>query len=132
VGLVASLNRPGGNATGMTLLSGPLLAKRVELARELLPSTDLLAVLTNPTNPENGRRHHLSGSNEDFDRAETEHQNHCRSAQPMSLMGHFPALPHCNSNGRFTPKSSRNSDKAALTLCAITGLMHCSKNPIIR
>ena len=51
--LVASLNRPGGNATGMTLLSGPLLAKRVELARELLPRTDLLAVLTNPTNPEN-------------------------------------------------------------------------------
>jgi putative tryptophan/tyrosine transport system substrate-binding protein len=53
LGLVASLNRPGGNATGMTLLSGPLLVKRVELARELLPSTDLLAVLTNPTNPEN-------------------------------------------------------------------------------
>jgi len=53
LGLVASLNRPGGNATGMTLLSGPLLVKRVELARELLPRTDLLAVLTNPTNPEN-------------------------------------------------------------------------------
>jgi putative ABC transport system substrate-binding protein len=53
LGLVASLNRPGGNATGMTLLSGPLLAKRVELARDLLPMTDLLAVLTNPTNPEN-------------------------------------------------------------------------------
>jgi len=53
LGLVASLNRPGGNATGMTLLSGPLLAKRVELARELLPRTDLIAVLTNPTNPEN-------------------------------------------------------------------------------
>ena len=53
LGLVASLNRPGGNATGMTLLSGPLLAKRVELARDLLPRTDLLAVLTNPTNPEN-------------------------------------------------------------------------------
>jgi ABC-type uncharacterized transport system substrate-binding protein len=53
LGLVASLNRPGGNATGMTLLAGLLLAKRVELARELLPRTDLLAVLTNPTNPEN-------------------------------------------------------------------------------
>jgi hypothetical protein len=53
LGLVASLNRPGGNATGMTLLSGPLLVKRVELARDLLPRPDLLAVLTNPTNPEN-------------------------------------------------------------------------------
>ena len=53
IGLVASLNRPGGNATGMTLLSGPLLVKRIELARDLLPRPDLLAVLTNPTNPEN-------------------------------------------------------------------------------
>ena len=41
--------------------------------------------------------------------------------------GQNPNLPHCNSNGRFTPKSSRNSDKAALTLCARTGLMHRSK-----
>jgi hypothetical protein len=34
----------------------------------------------------------------------------------MTALGHFPALPHCNSNGRFTSKSSRNSDKAALAL----------------
>ena len=32
---------------------------------------------------------HCIGSNEYFDRAQTGHQNHCRNAQPMSLMGHF-------------------------------------------
>jgi putative ABC transport system substrate-binding protein len=52
-GLVASLNRPGGNATGMSLMVGTLLAKRLELVRELVPTADLLAVLMNPTNPEN-------------------------------------------------------------------------------
>ncbi len=53
VGLVASLNRPGGNATGMSLLSGTLLAKRLGLVRELLPTAALVAALTNPTTPEN-------------------------------------------------------------------------------
>jgi putative ABC transport system substrate-binding protein len=52
-GLVASLNRPGGNATGMSLMVGTLLAKRLELVRELVPTADLLAVLMTPTNPEN-------------------------------------------------------------------------------
>jgi ABC-type uncharacterized transport system substrate-binding protein len=53
LGIVSSLNRPGGNVTGVSLFSGELLAKRVELARELLSKTELLAVLVNPTNPEN-------------------------------------------------------------------------------
>jgi hypothetical protein len=35
------------------------------------------------------RGQYCIGSNEHFDRAQTRHQNHCRSAQPMSLMGHF-------------------------------------------
>ena len=53
-GLVSSLNRPGGNATGMTLLSGPLLTKRLEVARELVPRHSLIAALMNPTSPDYG------------------------------------------------------------------------------
>jgi len=50
-GLVASLNHPGGNVTGFYNLSSRLIAKRVELLRELLPSTDTFALLVNPSNP---------------------------------------------------------------------------------
>jgi putative tryptophan/tyrosine transport system substrate-binding protein len=53
-GLVASLNRPGGNATGVTLFSGTLLTKRLEVARELIPGNNLVAVLMNPTSPDYG------------------------------------------------------------------------------
>jgi putative ABC transport system substrate-binding protein len=50
-GLITSLNRPGGNLTGVTNLNVEVGPKRVELLRELLPSATLVAVLVNPTNP---------------------------------------------------------------------------------
>jgi len=51
IGLVASFNRPGGNVTGATLLSAELVAKRLGILRDLLPSVKKIAMLVNPARP---------------------------------------------------------------------------------
>jgi putative tryptophan/tyrosine transport system substrate-binding protein len=50
-GLVASLGRPGGNITGMTILSGELSRKRLELLKDMLPRVSRIAVMYNPAFP---------------------------------------------------------------------------------
>jgi ABC-type uncharacterized transport system substrate-binding protein len=50
--LVASLSRPGGNATGVINISTELTAKRLELLRELVPKATVIAVLFNPASPD--------------------------------------------------------------------------------
>jgi putative tryptophan/tyrosine transport system substrate-binding protein len=51
LGLVASLNRPGGNVTGMSMFTSDLAAKSVGLLKDLLPATSVVGYLVNPTNP---------------------------------------------------------------------------------
>ena len=51
LGLVASLNRPGGNITGVTALAAETIGKRLDLLHGLLPTAAVVAVLVNPANP---------------------------------------------------------------------------------
>ena len=54
LGLVGSLNRPGGNITGVTFFAAQLLQKQVGLLHELVPKAAALGVLVNPNNPRAG------------------------------------------------------------------------------
>ena len=51
LGLVASLNRPGGNVTGAVTLNVEVVSKRLELLHEVVPTASIIFVLANPTNP---------------------------------------------------------------------------------
>jgi putative tryptophan/tyrosine transport system substrate-binding protein len=53
-GLVASLARPGGNITGMSMMTSPLAGKRLELLREIVPGLSRVTVFWNPPNPTYG------------------------------------------------------------------------------
>jgi putative ABC transport system substrate-binding protein len=50
-GLVASLNRPGANVTGVTIIDTALMAKRLELIHEVVPTATVIGLLLNPNNP---------------------------------------------------------------------------------
>jgi putative tryptophan/tyrosine transport system substrate-binding protein len=50
-GLVESLNRPGGNVTGISILDVEVVAKRIQLLHQLIPTATSIALLVNPKNP---------------------------------------------------------------------------------
>jgi putative ABC transport system substrate-binding protein len=51
-GAVAALNRPGGNVTGLSVLSVAMEAKRLQLVHELAPNVATIAIIVNPNNPQ--------------------------------------------------------------------------------
>ncbi|TMJ35239.1 MAG: hypothetical protein E6G86_20395, partial [Alphaproteobacteria bacterium] len=55
-GLIPSLNRPGGNLTGVTIITDLVIIKRLELLRELLPRANSFGLLLNPGNPNAAER----------------------------------------------------------------------------
>ena len=83
VGLVASINRPGGNITGVSILDVELGPKRLELLHELVPTATMVALLVNPADPT---------------RAETTSKElqaaaqHPRAAAPCPASQHRPRL----------------------------------------
>jgi putative ABC transport system substrate-binding protein len=82
-GLVASLNRPGGNLTGASALSVTLQPKRLELAHELVPMATIVAYLDNPTNP-------VGSNNIGSDNAAIEESNRA-AARSLGLRARRPA-----------------------------------------
>ena len=66
LGLVASVNRPGGNATGITTLFGSVAAKQLETLHEMLPKATLIGCLLNPKNP-----NAVTGKEEAYEAART-------------------------------------------------------------
>jgi len=85
-GLVTSLARPGGNVTGMTSISGDIIAKRVQLIRELLPNLRKFAILvreSSPTTPQ-----YIQESMRSPNRA-------AERARPSVTLSWLPSWPPC-------------------------------------
>ena len=97
LGLVASLNRPGGNLTGVSNLNVELGPKRLELLRELVPTATVIALLINPTNPnaETVSRDHAGGG------------PHARAAAPCPACEHRTRLRYGLRN--LGPTASRRA-----------------------
>ena len=73
LGLVASLNRPGGNITGVTQLSSELVSKRLGLLHDLIPAATMIGFLVNPSDP----------------RTETQTKDTLEAAQALGLEIHI-------------------------------------------
>ena len=102
VGLVASMNWPGGNATGVSFYTSTLGPKRLELLRELVPQATTIAFLVNPTNPV------TEGDTKDMEDAARNigQRMHCGSRQERERNRH--GIRHrCSGTGRLSPRQCR-------------------------
>ena len=100
LGWVTSLNRPGGNATGVTQINVLLAAKRLELLRELLPAATRAAMLVNLTNPS----------------TEFEMQETSKAARLLDVQVQFlNATSEREIDNVLAPLSTRNSDGLLLS-----------------
>jgi putative tryptophan/tyrosine transport system substrate-binding protein len=92
-GLVASLARPGGNLTGVTLFGDELNPKRLELLSELVPEATVIALLVNPNNPLGGRAPVISGKMQEAARAKGVQLRIVNAASESEIDAAFAALP---------------------------------------
>jgi putative tryptophan/tyrosine transport system substrate-binding protein len=109
-GLVASLNRPGGNVTGVTGLNVELAPKKLELLHELLPSATTLALLVNPTNPV---------------AAENQSRTVAAAARTLGLQVH---ILHSSTEGDFDSVFARFAQTSAGALVIGSDLLFTSRS----
>ena len=96
-GLVTSLSRPGGNATGLNLLTSELTTKRLELIRALVPTASVVAVLVNPRSPKS------EPQSKDIERAAGAVGQQIEYSMPAAIRTLMLPLPR--SSNRVTPRS---------------------------
>jgi ABC transporter substrate binding protein len=99
VGLVTSLNRPGGNVTGVSWFGSESLPKRLGILGELVPNIKLAVLLVNPNMPE------LADQPEAAQQTAHASVGSCRSSKHAAQVRSIPRLPRRNDNARM-PSSS--------------------------
>jgi putative ABC transport system substrate-binding protein len=119
-GLVASLNRPGGNVTGITLFLVEIGTKRLELLRELVPKAELVGLVTNPRSPQG------VGSNTEAE----EQERDARAA--ASMMGRQLIVAHASSESEIDEAFSTFAQQRAGALIVASDIfLTTRKNQLI-
>lgn len=113
LGVVASINRPGGNATGITVQAAELWPKQLEIVRELLGPTELIALLFNPDNA--------------TAKASTRDVQAAAAAIKQSLV----IIPSRNENEFDAAFSSANQQRAGAMLVAVDALFVNRRDRIV-
>src|SRR5215472_290761 len=96
-GLVASFSRPGGNITGVELLTTELAGKRLDLLHKLLPTAAVVALLVNPTNPANSKEE--TRSVQDAARVLGLNEHVLRASTPSEIDAAFGAIVERRADG---------------------------------